>query len=126
MIDPVDAFFAGYAPEIQEICRVLRAMVLGAMPEAVERLYADQDHVNYQLTQAARDELVYICPLRDYVRLGFYYGGSLPDPSKVLIGTGKRLRHAKVYSAEAAREPVLEQLVRDAWDEGIARVKLKG
>jgi hypothetical protein len=107
MIDPVDAFFAEYPPGIQEICRVLRAMVLDAMPQAVERLYESQDHVSYQLTQAARDGLVYVCPLRDYVRLGFFYGGSLPDPGGVLIGTGKRLRHVKVYNAEAAREPVL-------------------
>jgi hypothetical protein len=30
--------------------------------------------------------------MRDYVRLGFMFGGYLEDPNQMLEGTGKRLR----------------------------------
>ena len=36
MIDPIEAFLADYTPEVQDISRVLRAMVKSAMPQAHE------------------------------------------------------------------------------------------
>jgi hypothetical protein len=62
-----------------------------------------------------REGTIYICPMQEYVRLGFYYGGELADPAHLLVGEGKRLRHVKVRTLADACQPALEQLVRAAW-----------
>ena len=121
MADAVEEFFARYTPDVQAISQALRTMVMGTMPEAIECLFASQDHVSYLSTQSARDELVYICPMKDYVRLGFYYGANLPNPQGILVGEGKRLRHVKVRTRQEAHNPALERLVESAWIEATER-----
>lgn len=113
--DPIAAFFSRYPPDAQAISWELRAMVRAAMPGAHETLYERENHTSYGPSAARRDVICYICPLRDYVRLGFMYGLGLPDPAGLLIGEGKRLRHVKVRSLEAARQPALRHLVEATW-----------
>ena len=117
MPDPVEEFFASYPPGVQAISRTLRSMVRAGMPQAIELLHASQNHIGYSHTASPRDTVCYICPMRDYVRLGFMYGGHLADPHEMLVGTGKRLRHVKIRTAQAAGDPALAQLVEAAWTE---------
>lgn len=53
----------------------------------------------------------YICPMPEYVRLGFYYEGALPDPKGLLQGGGKRLRHIKMYSLADVERPEVRRLI---------------
>ena len=55
--------------------------------------------------------------MKDYVRLGFYYGGALPDPRKKLVGEGKRLRHIKIYSLVEVDRPEVRRLLAAAIQE---------
>ena len=125
MQDPIEAFFAGYPPEVQSISRILRAMVQNAMPLANEILFAKQNHIAYSFSMSRRDTICYICPLKDYVRLGFMFGTHLPDPHQLLIGEGQRLRHVKVRTGEEAKNPALKQLVEDAWADALTHMKKK-
>ncbi|HEY6539733.1 MAG TPA: DUF1801 domain-containing protein, partial [Ktedonobacteraceae bacterium] len=76
-------------------------------------------------SMARRDTICYICPLKDYVRLGFMYGTNLPDPHQLLTGEGQRLRHVKVRTNEEAKNPALKQLVEDAWADALTHMKKK-
>jgi hypothetical protein len=74
-----------------------------------------EQHVGYGIGIKKQTEIfAYICPLKDYVRLGFYYGGLLPDPSKLLVGEGKRLRHIKIHSLDEAERPEIRDLIHEA------------
>jgi hypothetical protein len=115
MTDPYDKFFSRYTPEVQAISRALRAMVKSAMPKANEILYDSQNHIGYSTTQSSYNQVVYICPMKDYVRLGFMRGTQLHDPDQKLIGEGKWLRHVKVRSLKEAQQSALEKLVDAAW-----------
>jgi uncharacterized protein DUF1801 len=115
MNDPIEDFFARYAPEVQAISRSLRAIVRSAMPQANEILYANQNHVGYSTSQSSRDRVVYICPMKDYVRLGFMRGTQIPDPDHKLVGEGKWLRHVKVRNLAEAAQPALRELTEAAW-----------
>lgn len=119
--DEVEAFLFGYPPEMRAISQHLRDIVRKVAPQAQETLYARQNHFGYSLSGKMRDEFCYICPLRDYVRLGFYYGTSLPDPDGLLVGEGKRMRHVKVRSVAEANNPVLVALVTAATFEADGR-----
>ncbi|MGB9436225.1 MAG: hypothetical protein WBQ89_28505, partial [Candidatus Acidiferrum sp.] len=48
------------------------------------------------------------------VTFGFLRGTSLPDPAKLLEGTGKHLRHVKLRAIEDLRKPALKKLIRAA------------
>lgn len=125
MSGAMDDFLAGYPPPVQAVAREICAMVRRAMPGAHEIVYATQNHIGYGASALRRDLVCYVCPVRDYVRLGFMYGSALDDPERLLVGEGARLRHIKLRSVEEARRPAVEDLVRDAWAEAAQRVAVK-
>ena len=51
---------------------------------------------------------------KGYVRLQFFRGAELDDPSSALEGTGKAMRHLKVHSNQPLPEETLRSLVTAA------------
>lgn len=115
MPDPIDDYLNRFSPDIQAISRELRAIALRCMPGSHEVLFAAQEHFAYGLSDSTSDRICYICPMKSYVRLGFMSGAQLADPNRLLEGEGKRLRHVKVRTIEATRDPALEHLIAAAW-----------
>ena len=113
---PVEEFLSNLPPEVQAIARALVAVARKNMPEAHEFIY--HDAVGYAVSDSAFDRICYIAPQKKgYVNFGFFFGGTLPDPKKLLTGEGKRLRHVKVWSQEEARNPALAKLISQTWKE---------
>ena len=50
-----------------------------------------------------------------HVNVGFYRGAELPDPARLLQGTGKRMRHVKLRMGEEVDEEALGQLIEAAY-----------
>lgn len=59
-----------------------------------------------------RDLLFAIIPHRAHVNLQLADGVDLPDPTRLIEGTGKRIRHVKVRSADAVGSPAVRAIVR--------------
>jgi hypothetical protein len=57
---------------------------------------------------------VYVMPQAKYVNLGFWHGVGLPDPERLLQGTGTKMRHIKVRSVEDAKAPAVRALIAAA------------
>jgi hypothetical protein len=110
----IAAFLAGYPASMREISEFLSELMRQAMPLARETLDARHNHLGYALILSLSERICYICPMRDYVRLGFMYGASLPDPDRLLQGEGKRLRHVKIGSMSDAQNPAVRALVTAA------------
>lgn len=123
MHDPIEEFLEGYPPEMQVVSRILRSMVRDAMPGAREVLFARHNHFAYASSESRADTIVYICPMKEYVRLGFMFGTHLNDPQQLLVGTGKQLRHVKVRTVEEANMPALRGLVEEAWADAQTHMK---
>jgi len=51
---------------------------------------------------------------KNHVTFGFLRGTALPDPAKLLEGTGKNFRHVKLRSTDDLRKPALKKLVMAA------------
>ncbi|HZQ04986.1 MAG TPA: DUF1801 domain-containing protein [Anaerolineae bacterium] len=124
-MDATEQFLSKYPPEMQAITNQLRALVTTVNPQAQEVLYARENHFGYSRTGKRIDEIAYLCPMKDYVRLGFYWGGQLPDPKSLLQGEGKRLRHIKIRTMQQANDPAVKKLLRAAWREEKTRQKQK-
>jgi hypothetical protein len=50
----------------------------------------------------------------NHVTFGFLQGTSLPDPEKLLEGTGKNLLHVKLRTVEDLKRPALKKLIMAA------------
>jgi hypothetical protein len=122
--DPsIEADFAkildGNAPEVVATGHALRAAVKAAFPDAVEQIDFGNGLLALGRSRAMRDLLFAIIPHKSHVNLQLADGVDLPNPHGVIEGTGKRIRHVKVRSVEAASSPAL----RAAIDAQIAHVR---
>ena len=65
----------------------------------------------------------YVGVFTAHVNVGFFHGASLPDPSGLLEGAGKYMRHVKVKPDLALDESALETLITTAYRDIVARLK---
>ena len=108
------------------IARRLRRLIVDIYPDVVEVPRPAEQHASYGVGSKKDNEIFgYICPMTDYVRLGFYYGGTLPDPKGLLQGEGKRLRHIKIYSRSEVDRPEIRRLLKAAVQERKKALGLK-
>ena len=60
---------------------------------------------------------VQTCALPIYVNVGFFHGAALPDPARLLQGTGKFMRHVKLKPGMPTNAAALSKLIDTAyWD----------
>lgn len=57
----------------------------------------------------------YVGAYKEHVNVGFFFGALLPDPSRLLEGTGKRGRHVKLRPGREVDATALGQLVESAY-----------
>jgi hypothetical protein len=119
MEDNVELLLANYSPEVQDLARQVRRLVLEVMPEAVECVDPPDHLVTYGFGTRMNDIVFVLMPVKAGVNLGFYRGATLEDPHSLLSGTGKRHRHARLESAAEAGSPALRQLM----DSALARAR---
>ena len=102
--------------EVQTIANALREVIKIHHPDVFEEARIGDNAVSYGWGARKNTEgYAYLMPHKDRVNLGFYQGTSLPDPSGLLEGTGKLLRHIKVRTAETT--PAIEAMICAARDE---------
>lgn len=64
----------------------------------------------------------YVNAFTAHVNVGFFHGADLPDPSRLLEGTGKRMRHVKLRPAAAIKSAALSRLIEHAYADIKARL----
>lgn len=113
---PVEEFLTSLPSDLQAITRALVSVARKKMPGAHEFIY--HNAVGYSVSDSPFDRVCYIWPQKKgYVNFGFFFGSDLPDPQKLLIGEGKRLRHIKIWSVDEAKNPALAKLIAQTWKE---------
>ena len=61
---------------------------------------------------------VYIHAEPDHVQFGFYAGSKLEDPGGLLVGSGKYVRHVKVFATQNLPREALAALLEQVRDDG--------
>ena len=64
----------------------------------------------------------YVAAFTAHVNVGFFQGASLPDPARLLQGTGKFMRHVKLRPGTAVNTAALRTLIDRAYSDIKARV----
>jgi hypothetical protein len=99
----------------RELAYLLRKLVIEVMPNVVEVPWPKMRMVSYGVGPKKKSEhFCYISAQKENANLGFYYGAELPDPEKLLKGTGKLLRHVKLRDAKGVRGRALRRLLEAA------------
>lgn len=116
------AFLARFAPKQQKLFRAVRAAARKRFPTANELVY-DYSHsvvIGYSPNRNGIDAVVAIAVREDGVAL--YVSHTLPDPKKLLLGTGKQTRFVRIESAKHIAHPDIVALLKAA--PGHAKVPL--
>ena len=122
-IGTFDDLLAATEERLRPILHALRQTIRDIHPEACEVVRLGDRAANYGVgPRKMLDGYAYLMPQRAWVNLGFYQGVGLPDPERLLDGTGVKMRHVKVRSLDDARRPALRALVAAALAERRAAV----
>jgi len=65
----------------------------------------------------------YVNVFTSHVNVGFFHGASLPDPARLLQGTGKFMRHVKLKPGTPTNAAALSNLIDAAYSDIKARVE---
>jgi hypothetical protein len=86
----------------------LRTMIRQAAPKVSEKVKRTQPVYDHH------GPLAWIKAHSKHVNLGFWRGVELPDPRKLLSGTGKKMRHIKLSDLKDLGKKELQELIRVA------------
>jgi Domain of unknown function (DU1801) len=105
-------FDSPIAKQIQAARRVLRLRY----PTANELVYDNYNFfvIGYSATERPSDCLFSIAANAKGVGLSFYYGATLPDPHKILLGSGNQNRFIRLESVETLSRPEVKELMNAA------------
>ena len=100
---------------MKEIAKRLRQLIIEIYPDVVEVPWPKQRIIGYGVGPKKMSEhYAYVGPHKEHVNLGFYYGSTLADPHRRLEGTGKRLRHVKIWRVADADSSPIRNLLSEA------------
>jgi hypothetical protein len=106
---------ADCTPGVAQLALALRVLVLTEAPEAEELLYSVYaEIIVFKLPKVKGGAFCYVAAYARHVNLGFYRGGELPDPHRVLKGTGKKMRHIQFDSLDDIEHGYLRTYIRAA------------
>lgn len=107
-----DEMIAGSPESIRELARAARTLIYDVLPSTVEVVWPHQRTAGYGTgPKKMTEQFCWLAPQSKHLVFGFYYGTELPDPTGLLEGTGRLMRHVKVRTADVLADPALRALV---------------
>ena len=112
MSNDFEEMLTSASPEVAALARQAKTVIQNVMPNVVEVVWLNQNIASYGVVpKKMSEQFCYIALFKARLNLGFYYGSDLPDPEKLLEGSGKNLRHIKISHPEQLQNPALHDLV---------------
>ena len=112
LADFIGKFDSRIAKQIREARQVMRKRY----PTANELVYDNYNFfvIGYSTTERPSDCMFSLAANAKGVGLSFYYGSTLPDPHKILLGSGNQNRFIRLQGAATLSEPAVKELMRAA------------
>jgi hypothetical protein len=110
------AFIGKFDPRHQSLIRAVRKALRKRFPTAHEMVYDNYNFfvIGYSPTLRPSDAILSIAAGANGVGLCFIHGARLPDPGKVLVGSGKQTRFIRLPSAAVLARPEVDALLAAA------------
>ena len=122
------SLIAKFDPKDQKLIRAVRSAVRKRLPSANELVYDYNTFfvIAYSATEHPQDAIVGTAARPDGVRLYLMQGPELPDPKKLLLGSGKQTRFIRLETARQLAHPDVEALIAAAMDHAGVPLPAKG
>lgn len=124
----LNTFIGKFGPADRRLIRAVRAALRRRFPTANELVYDNYNFfvIGYSPTERPSDTVVSMAAGANGVGLCFIHGASLPDPKKVLLGSGNQTRFIRIESPQVLDRPEVKALVAAAVDQSRARFAAAG
>ena len=124
----LQGFIDKFAPEMAKAIRAVRAALRKKLPTANELVYDNYNFfvIGYSPTLRPSESFISLVADAHGVRIAFYWGAKLPDPAKVLTGSGSQNRFIRLESARDLSKPEVDALIRAAIAHGKAQLPAMG
>ena len=100
-----------YTPDVQEVARGARKLILATVPEANEMVDLPARVIGYGFGQNYKDLICTIILSKSGVKLGIVGGATLPDPHSLLEGAGKKHRYVVLNEPADLKKAGLKELI---------------
>src|ERR1700733_11505893 len=109
-------FIKKFDPKNAALIRSVRKLLRERLPTANELVYDNYNFfvIGYCSTERPSDCILSIAASASGIGLSFYYGATLPDPHKLLLGSGSQNRFIRIESAATLARPEVEELIAAA------------
>jgi hypothetical protein len=110
------AFMSKFTPEVQSVAKKALAKMRKRAPGAMELVYDNYNAlaIGFAPTDRASDVVFSIALYPRWVSLFFLNGAKLRDPSRILKGSGTRVRHIVLRNPEDLDSPEVAALIEQA------------
>jgi hypothetical protein len=117
VVTDLDELLERHSADVRAIFDALRDLVRDVLPDTTEQLDLPDHLVAYGFGPPGgirlRDLAVALIPHASHVNVQLADGALLDDPTGIVEGTGKRIRHVKCRSAEDVARPALRTLLAE-------------
>jgi hypothetical protein len=107
-----DENLANHTADVHGAARVLEEVIRTELPDVMVQYDPGNGLLAFGRSMRMRDLLFALIPHAGWVNLQLADGALLPNPDRLIEGTGKRIRHIKVATAEKARSNPVRNAVR--------------
>ncbi|MEL6987251.1 MAG: hypothetical protein AAGK97_05425 [Bacteroidota bacterium] len=110
-------FLQPYEDSIQKLTLDLRSFIIDLVPEVNELIWDNYNAVAmaYSKSKQLKDAFCHLAVYSRHVNFGFNRGSEIDIPSSIkLEGSGKLIRHLKVYNFDSFPKSVMEKLIWEA------------
>jgi hypothetical protein len=116
--EQLEVFIGKFGPQDQTLIRAVRKAMRKRLPTANELVWDNYNFfvIGYSPTERPSDSIFSIAARANGIGLCFINGAVLPDPKKVLLGSGKQTRFIRLESAAVLARPEVEALMAAAID----------
>jgi hypothetical protein len=114
-----------YDAPVRELALLLREFLLKQLKGVTEQADVPANMVAYGYGPGYKDMICTIIPSKKGIKLGFYKGSELPDPTKLLTGSGKVHKYVEITSDKEIKSPALKALLSEALKAYKARAVMK-
>lgn len=124
----LQSFIDKFEPKSQALIRAVRKFFRKRLPRANELVWDNYNFfvIGYSPTDRPSDTIVSIAAGANGVGLSFYRGATLPDPRRILLGSGSQNRFIRIDSVQTLANPHVDDLISAAIEQSKAPLRTSG
>jgi hypothetical protein len=114
----LDGFIDKFTPVVAALTRELLAKMKARVPGATILVYDNYNAlaIGFGPSDRAGQAVLSLAVMPRWVTLCFLRGVGLPDPHRLLNGSGSQVRHLRLHTSEAFDDPGVQDLIGAALD----------